>query len=66
MIDVYRYVCKLYGTDFNRRFPQVIDKLTLARELTEKFKSVVVSVVSCWEVLEKYPLVKEFFVGFAV
>ena len=64
MLDCFRYVCKRNDMDFNRRFPAIIDKLISARELTEKFKTVVVSVVSCWKILTKYPLVREFFGGF--
>lgn len=64
MLRCLQYVCTKNRVSFNRRFAEIMDGLTFARDMTEKFKEIVKTVVCQWVIFEKFPLLKEFFNSF--
>ena len=64
MMECFNYLCRKNGVSFNKRFAKITDALSSARDMTDKYKEIVKTVVCQWVIFEKYPLLKEFFNSF--
>ncbi|XP_053383855.1 nuclear receptor ROR-beta-like [Mercenaria mercenaria] len=64
MMECFQYLCRKNGISFNKRFAKITDGLSGAREMTDKFKEIVKTIVCQWVIFEKFPLLKEFFNSF--